>query len=189
MSADQSYFIKFASPPGKKRIGELIFAIVDVLGAGAFFLPNEDSPEKYILTPYKADGANTMRELTYGWEDEEIEAAVFYGIHPATPAHDEGNERGNFFTHYWLLRYFLKQPDVIATFRSYSSDSLGQQVSLVDAENLMDNFLTRGYFSQNDHDFFNLPANPVHPDCPCGKPLRHKSSVTVDGQNIYELPD
>lgn len=178
MSADQTYFIKFAVPPSKKRIGEMIFAIIDALGAGAFFLPDEQLAERNILMPYQANRDRTMQELQYGWEDEKIETAVFYGIHPATPAHSEGSERGSFFTHYWLQRYFLKQPDIIATYQTYDSDSIGKQISLVDAENLMDNFLSRGYFSMKDHDFFPLPANPTHPDCPCGKPLRHCSSVT-----------
>lgn len=47
MSADQSYFIKFAVPPSKKRIGEMIFAIIDALGAGAFLRGNKGGTDIY----------------------------------------------------------------------------------------------------------------------------------------------
>lgn len=184
MSADHYYHIEFTSPPTEKRIGEIAFHLIDAFSVSEFVWSdyvsdhgNQYPKEKYILTPSKVEG-NNVESLDFDYDELEIPNAVFYSISPTTSAHFENYERGNIWVHIFLLKYFLSQSDVEGIYRGSDCDDLGGRMSTIDIENLLNNFVNRGYFSLGDEDAAHIPVNPTHPDCICGKPLRHNCSST-----------
>ncbi|WP_026960524.1 hypothetical protein [Aliagarivorans taiwanensis] len=183
MSVDHTYYVEFKKPPTEKRLGELAYHLIDAFGVNEFASLAQAVDgyplEKYVLLPVRrTDSHGGVETLDWDYDfNNEIEKATLYQVSPRESAHFEGYERGDVWVHLFVMKLFLSQDDIIATYRSSGDANLGSLVSLVDVENLLNNFVSRGYFSQNDKDGFHIQANPIHPECVCGKPLRHRSSV------------
>ena len=174
MSVDAFYNIEFKTPPSEERLADIRYKLVDVMGVSGFFCDSASGED--ILVPVERKGS----ELVKVWGSD-LSSSI-YQVLPMTPDYRADYECGNFFEHYYIVRFFLAQEDVNAVFKSYESDEIGKEVTLNDAEALLKRFIDSGYFQYNKvNSSFDLPVEIIHPECWCKKPMRRTSN---DNENI-----
>lgn len=170
MSVCTSYNIEFATPPTQERINELKFFLVDTMGVSNFFCETDNGED--ILRPAELKN-DEVQILDPDYED--VSGASLFQVHPDSTRYWKGYERGDFWHHYHLMRFFLAQKDVKSVYAS-TEEHLGEKVELADAEKLLNHFMATGYSRYESEGKSTTPNNPVHPDCFCNKPLMRTSN-------------
>lgn len=173
MSVDSNFIVQFKTPPSNERLREIRYSLVDAMGAGEFSHDEKNGTD--IIKPVEVINGE-VNVLSHDFDD--ISQVTFYQVHPASTRYAIGYERGDFWIHYYIIRYFLAQGDVEALFENTSrSDGLGWEVTLVTAEELLQHFLANGYLPYGHQRTFSTPNNPVHPDCWCNRQMVGISNV------------
>ena len=171
MSVDQHYNIVFKKSLTPNMLGDIVFKLIDALGVNCFGCESE----KGILDPVLViDGG--IKAFEYPYNESEKEKAICYQVSPSETKYEIGYERGDFWTQFYLMKFFLEHEEVKAVFRTSDNEYLGSEIDSSYVDELLSHYLKNGHFIREQKESFTTPNNPIHPDCICGKKLIRTSN-------------
>jgi hypothetical protein len=173
------YNIEFTSPPTSGRLADIKFHLVDALGVSALYFRTPNGED--ILAPINVLDGEV--EVSYA-SCPNVTEVTFYRVYPATADYKVDHERGDFWTHYFIMRFFLAQQDVNNLYATSDVDGeyIGRIIRIDDVEALFDHYIKHGNFRYNIKKAVGSEPCPTHPGCWYNKPLVRKPG---GGESLY----